>query len=179
MNGAKGNRSANTICLVVRQWNEKYFLSKCSENTIFRWNESNIRKKNTTQTLSKLVWDCGAGNRTRFAFLPGGQKLRSQLRPAEVEPQPTGLWHLNGFSSGIDTNKKEEAFASSFLLVPATGLEPVRFLRRGILSPLCLPISPCRHGGLVHISTFLLRRQVSRGKVKSKRFSYFADDSGE
>ena len=33
-----------------------------------------------------------------------------------------------------------------FSLVPATGLEPVRFLGRGILSPLCLPISPCRHG---------------------------------
>ena len=28
------------------------------------------------------------------------------------------------------------------LLVPVTGLEPVRFLRRGILSPLCLPIPP-------------------------------------
>ena len=29
-------------------------------------------------------------------------------------------------------------------MVPATGLEPVRFLRRGILSPLCLPIPPRR-----------------------------------
>ena len=34
---------------------------------------------------------------------------------------------------------------SALLLVPATGIEPVRFLRRGILSPLCLPIPPCRH----------------------------------
>ena len=31
--------------------------------------------------------------------------------------------------------------------MPATGIEPVRVLRRGILSPLCLPIPPCRHGG--------------------------------
>ena len=30
-------------------------------------------------------------------------------------------------------------------LVPATGIEPVRILLRGILSPLCLPIPPCRH----------------------------------
>ena len=27
-------------------------------------------------------------------------------------------------------------------LVPEAGLEPARFLRRGILNPLCLPISP-------------------------------------
>ena len=30
------------------------------------------------------------------------------------------------------------------LLVPPTGLEPVRYFYRGILSPLCLPISPWR-----------------------------------
>ena len=30
------------------------------------------------------------------------------------------------------------------LLVPLTGLEPVRILLRGILSPLCLPIPPQR-----------------------------------
>ena len=30
-------------------------------------------------------------------------------------------------------------------LVPMTGLEPVRYCYRGILSPLCLPIPPHRH----------------------------------
>ena len=30
------------------------------------------------------------------------------------------------------------------LVVPLTGLEPVRILLRGILSPLCLPIPPQR-----------------------------------
>ena len=30
-------------------------------------------------------------------------------------------------------------------LVPLTGIEPVRILLRGILSPLCLPIPPQRH----------------------------------
>lgn len=33
----------------------------------------------------------------------------------------------------------------AFILVPLTGLEPVRVLPRGILSPLCLPIPPQRH----------------------------------
>ena len=32
-------------------------------------------------------------------------------------------------------------------LVPEAGLEPARFLRRGILNPLCLPISPLRRRG--------------------------------
>ena len=31
------------------------------------------------------------------------------------------------------------------ILVPLTGLEPVRYRYRGILSPLCLPIPPQRH----------------------------------
>ena len=32
----------------------------------------------------------------------------------------------------------------SYFLVPMTGLEPVRYCYRGILSPLCLPIPPHR-----------------------------------
>ena len=47
---------------------------------------------------------------------------------------PTGHLQLNGFESGTDTNKKEEAKASSFVLVPVTGLEPVRHRWRRILS---------------------------------------------
>ena len=30
-------------------------------------------------------------------------------------------------------------------MVPEAGLEPARFLRRGILNPVCLPISPLWH----------------------------------
>ena len=33
-------------------------------------------------------------------------------------------------------------------LMPLTGLEPVRILLRGILSPLCLPIPPQRHNNI-------------------------------
>ena len=56
------------------------------------------------------------------------------------------MLHLNGFEFGTITNKKEEAEASSFLLVPVTGLEPVRHRWRRILSPLRLPF---HHTGMV------------------------------
>ena len=39
-----------------------------------------------------------------------------------------------------DTNKKEEAKASSFLLVPVVGVEPTRYRYHWILSPARLPI---------------------------------------
>ena len=45
-------------------------------------------------------------------------------------------------------NKSRNNAGTSFrddILVPLTGLEPVRRLIRGILSPLCLPIPPQRH----------------------------------
>ena len=38
-----------------------------------------------------------------------------------------------------------DPYRSGIFLVPLTGLEPVRILLRGILSPLCLPIPPQRH----------------------------------
>ena len=44
-------------------------------------------------------------------------------------------------SSPVTSTKKEEAKASSFLVL-VTGLEPVRVLPQGILSPWCLPIPP-------------------------------------
>ena len=40
---------------------------------------------------------------------------------------------------------KKKSSEKLLFLVPATGLEPVRGLFRGILSPLCLPIPPRRH----------------------------------
>ena len=45
-------------------------------------------------------------------------------------------------------------------MVPVTGIEPVRILLRGILSPLCLPVPP--HRRLVKNSTFFPARQVSQ-----------------
>ena len=53
---------------------------------------------------------------------------------------------LNGSSPFLFyTKKMPDPNRSGIFLVPLTGLEPVRILLRGILSPLCLPIPPQRH----------------------------------
>ena len=53
---------------------------------------------------------------------------------------------LNGSSPFLFyTKKMPDPYRSGIFLVPLTGLEPVRILLRGILSPLCLPIPPQRH----------------------------------
>ncbi len=41
------------------------------------------------------------------------------------------------------------------------GIEPVRILLRGILSPLCLPIPPQRHGDMGNSNIFSLRSQAA------------------
>ena len=47
-------------------------------------------------------------------------------------------------------------------LVPLTGLEPVWHCCRGILSPLCLPISPQRHYDVIYFITNRTICQVLR-----------------
>ena len=44
--------------------------------------------------------------------------------------------------------KTKETAQKQSPMVPVTGLEPVRMLLRGILSPLCLPIPPHRRAAL-------------------------------
>ena len=52
---------------------------------------------------------------------------------------------LERFKSVLNQYQKEgQPLRLPFFLVPLTGLEPVRILLRGILSPLCLPIPPQR-----------------------------------
>ncbi len=92
-----------------------------------------------------------------FSFL-WKEKLWSGRRPAGGQRQSTGLSHLDGFESG-QHQRKQHPFWVLFSLVPATGIEPVRILLRGILSPLCLPIPPCRLGLPRHSSIFLSYRQ--------------------
>ncbi len=47
----------------------------------------------------------------------------------------------------IRTHPRQGITGSDYIaLVPLTGIEPVRILLRGILSPLCLPIPPQRRG---------------------------------
>ena len=45
-------------------------------------------------------------------------------------------------------------------MVPVTGIEPVRVLRRGILSPLCLPVPPHRRLEWAYLSIFFVSRQA-------------------
>ncbi len=47
-------------------------------------------------------------------------------------------------SCGHKHKNKSTSFEVLLFLVPLTGLEPVRYCYRGILSPLCLPIPPQR-----------------------------------
>ena len=67
--------------------------------------------------------EVGAGRRTMF---PRRTAWKTMLCPA-------------------DTNTaKRTSLRMSFLLVPLTGIEPVRCCQRGILSPLRLPVPPQR-----------------------------------
>ena len=56
---------------------------------------------------------------------------------------PKNIARSSDYSLSINYNASD--CASRDILVPVTGLEPVRCCHRGILSPLRLPISPHRH----------------------------------
>ena len=53
-------------------------------------------------------------------------------------------------------------------MVPVTGLEPVRILLRGILSPLCLPIPPHRrmNGGFPPRGDAMRHRRIKDAPAK-------------
>ena len=51
----------------------------------------------------------------------------------------------NFFMAVVDTKQARHTGVCRACLVPLTGVEPVRYFYRGILSPLCLPIPPQRH----------------------------------
>ena len=54
----------------------------------------------------------------------------------------------------------------TLILVPATGLEPVRILLRGILSPLCLPIPPHRRRIWITPLTNVRGAMVTRTRIE-------------
>ena len=54
-------------------------------------------------------------------------------------------WYSAGFGQKITNRQLTIVSTVGSFMVPLTGLEPVRYRYRGILSPLCLPIPPQRH----------------------------------
>ena len=83
----------------------------------------------------------------------GRQKRRGQSRRKKPRTRParrgsrlgTADEQLRAISASDKAKEKAAPWtrtASRHSLVPLTGVEPVRCLHRGILSPLCLPIPP-------------------------------------
>ena len=75
---------------------------------------------------------------------------------------------------------------NSDLLVPLTGLEPVRYFYRGILSPLRLPVPPQRlaNGSIQYsiffskmqiVSVFLFSKNTESGMINQKEMVDFVD----
>ena len=87
MNGAKGNRSANTTCLNCFCGTKKHLLAICSKNSGNKGNISNKCKKNPTPTLSKSGWEHGAGDRTRRPSGTGTRCARPSPGPLLVMDQ--------------------------------------------------------------------------------------------
>ena len=88
----------------------------------------------TRQLLRQMIWlaSCRPRHTLRLPLTP---PLAADKLAAGISPPVDPVRNKNmGCPSG-----------ASHILVPLTGIEPVRILLRGILSPLCLPVPPQRH----------------------------------
>ena len=110
----------------VRFSSSPHHTSEGREDIFFLCSQNRARKKPGNRmvsgffgAISFLVAQCGCGGRTRTYGL------------RVMSPTSCQLLHAAIFTY----------FPS---MVPVTGLEPVRYRYRGILSPLCLPIPPHR-----------------------------------
>ena len=65
----------------------------------------------------------------------------------------------------VNKNKACPEMGQALLVVPLTGIEPVRCFHRGILSPLRLPVPPQRHGLPLNLSHLTIppRKSQVRG----------------
>ena len=78
---------------------------------------------------------------------------------------------LNGLSSPPPISKKQIPQGVSAFLVPLTGLEPVQYRYRGILSPLCLPIPPQRRlNPMIAYFYFTVKVVLRRMKETKQRY---------
>ena len=80
--------------------------------------------------------------RDSLHFCSDGAEIKVRLRQAVAANLPPAGW-IWLFES-LGKNQKKPALQGWLFLVPLTGLEPVQYRYRGILSPLCLPIPPQR-----------------------------------
>ena len=78
-----------------------------------------------------------------FAF--GENYCVAAVQPAASKAPPEPCIYIGSSPFPSDNMKPATPNGVAGFMVPVTGLEPVRILLRGILSPLCLPISPYRH----------------------------------
>lgn len=67
----------------------------------------------------------------------------------------------------ISANADFTDFAE-MIMVPLTGLEPVRCFQQGILSPSCLPISPQRHNHILYNYTIFKRKCQAKSSCCNK-----------
>ena len=103
-------------------------------------------------------------------FLPMAENKGSHQCLHWWQELSTGQFLCYGFDSGRKQNTPAPDRGRG-ILVPATGIEPVRILLRGILSPLCLPIPPQRHFQCIcNLTIFFCS---SQGKQIRKTFLIF------
>ena len=114
--GAKALSFSSSPHRTGKRWEDIFF--SCSQKWT-RKNPETVAASGFSGAISFLVAQCGCGGRTRTYGL------------RVMSPTSCQLLHAAIFTY----------FPS---MVPVTGLEPVRYRYRGILSPLCLPIPPHR-----------------------------------
>ena len=113
--------------------------------------------------------------------------------PYRVRPQIKGLSHglekcpLDTFlprsGAGLSSptinikNRSVPPRGTDLFLVPLTGLEPVQYRYRGILSPLCLPIPPQRR--VLHHSILTRMRQENHPGGHASRMGFVISAAGD
>ena len=85
---------------------------------------------------------------------------------------------FNGLSSpGREIKNRTAPKGAVLFLVPLTGLEPVQYRYRGILSPLCLPIPPQRR--VLHHSILTRMRQENHPGGHASRMGFVISAAGD
>ena len=115
---------------------------------------------------------------------PNAQPLRPHARGGMCEGRTIGGSSLriqsgqglSNLQKGMRSprHQQKRRLSASFLLVPLTGIEPVRCFHRGILSPLRLPVPPQRRRAGINLThlTIALRKSQAQGLTNPHRALY-------